>query len=47
VHGGQQHTPTAAGSDVHANLNGYTSVTPMRADLTDHGLVAKLKDIIG
>jgi len=47
VHGGQQQTPTAAGSDVHANLNGYTSVTPMRADLTDHALVAKLQGVIG
>lgn len=47
VHGGAQQTPTAPGSDVHANLNGYTSVTPMRADLTDHALVAKLQGVIG
>ena len=47
VHGGQQQTPTAPGSDVHANLNGYTSVTPMRADLTDYDTLAKLQDVIG
>ncbi|SEW17578.1 5'-nucleotidase /3'-nucleotidase /exopolyphosphatase [Cognatiyoonia koreensis] len=47
VHGGAQHTPTLDGSDVHANLNGYTSVTPMRADLTDHALLQQLRDKIG
>lgn len=47
VHGGQQQTPTAPGSDVHANLNGFTSVTPMRADLTDHALVATLQEKLG
>jgi 5'-nucleotidase len=35
VKGGDQTIQTQPGSDVHANLNGYTSVTPMRADLTD------------
>jgi 5'-nucleotidase len=33
---GAQHVPTEPGSDAHANLDGYISVTPMRADLTAH-----------
>ncbi len=36
VKGGPQHSPTAPGTDVWANLNGMISVTPMRADLTAH-----------
>ena len=36
VKGGAQHTSTLAGTDVHANLGGFISVTPMRADLTDY-----------
>ncbi len=34
VKGGPQHEPTAPGTDAWANLDGYVSVTPMRADLT-------------
>ena len=45
--GGPQHTPTAPGTDAHANLAGYISVTPMRADLTDHAALAPLGDIFG
>jgi len=36
IKGGPQDVPTSAGTDVWANLAGYTSITPMRADLTAH-----------
>ena len=39
-----KHLPTAEGTDVHANLAGYISVTPMRADLTAHDLIDDLRD---
>ena len=46
VAGGSQTAPARAGSDVAANMEGYVSVTPMRADLTCHaslsGLAASL-----
>ncbi len=42
VKGGPQHDPTAPGTDAHANLEGYISVTPMRADLTAHDHLAAL-----
>ena len=48
VSGGSQTAPARAGSDVAANLDGYVSLTPMRADLTCHaslqGLAALLDD---
>jgi 5'-nucleotidase len=31
-----ERVPTEPGTDAHANLDGYISVTPMRADLTAH-----------
>ena len=34
ITGGPQHTPTAPGTDAAVALDGYVSVTPMRADLT-------------
>ncbi|MFT5870289.1 MAG: 5'-nucleotidase [Paracoccaceae bacterium] len=43
VQGGPQDRPTAPGSDAHANLEGYISVTPMRADLTAYDTLADLK----
>ena len=46
VRGGPQHEPTAAGTDAAANLDGYISITPMRADLTDRKMVATLKDTL-
>ncbi|MFK7751116.1 MAG: 5'/3'-nucleotidase SurE [Sedimentitalea sp.] len=46
IRGGPQHMPTAAGSDAAANLDGYVSVTPMRADLTDRKMLATLKDTL-
>lgn len=36
IKGGPQHLPTAPGTDAAVNLNGYISVTPMRADLSAH-----------
>ncbi|MGJ8584591.1 MAG: 5'/3'-nucleotidase SurE [Marinosulfonomonas sp.] len=43
IKGGPQHLPTGPGTDVTANLEGYTSVTPMRCDLTAHDVLADLK----
>jgi 5'-nucleotidase len=40
---GPQHHPTAPGTDVAVNLDGYISVTPMRADLTAHDRLAELE----
>jgi 5'-nucleotidase len=40
---GSQHAPTKPGTDVHANLDGYVSVTPMQADMTCHHNLAKLQ----
>lgn len=43
--GGDQTVITAEGTDAAANLDGYISVTPMRADLTAHDTLAALKGI--
>lgn len=45
VRGGDQQEPTAPGSDAAVNLEGYISVTPMRADLTAHDALDALKGI--
>ena len=42
IKGGPQHHPTAPGTDVAVNLEGYVSITPMRCDLTAHDAVAEL-----
>lgn len=47
VRGGMQHIPTAPGTDAALNLEGYVSVTPMRADLTAHDVLDTLKDRLG
>jgi 5'-nucleotidase len=39
IRGGDQHIQTAPDSDASVNLNGYVSVTPMRADLTAHDML--------
>lgn len=44
VRGGPQDQPTLPGTDVYDNHSGYTSVTPMRADLTAHDMLGALKD---
>ncbi len=43
IKGGTQHTPTLPGSDAAVNLDGWISVTPLRADLTAHDLLADLE----
>ncbi|MFW8637247.1 5'/3'-nucleotidase SurE [Cribrihabitans pelagius] len=45
ISGGNQHVPATPGSDAEANLDGYISVTPMRADLTAHDALDALKAI--
>ncbi len=45
VRGGEQHHPTAPGTDAAVNLEGYVSVTPMRADLTDQVMIDTLKGL--
>jgi len=47
IKGGAQQTPTLPGSDAAVNLEGFISVTPMRADLTAHDLLADLAGRIG
>jgi 5'-nucleotidase len=42
IAGGPQHLPTAPGTDVSVNLDGWISVTPLRADLTAHDTLADL-----
>ncbi len=42
IKGGAQQTPTLPGTDAAVNLEGYIAVTPMRADLTAHDLLADL-----
>jgi 5'-nucleotidase len=43
IKGGTQHTPTLPGTDAAMNLDGFISVTPMRADLTAHDLLSDLQ----
>lgn len=43
IKGGDQTVPTAAGSDGADNLDGYISITPMRADLTAYDAMDALK----
>ncbi len=45
IKGGNQHVPTEPGTDAAVNLEGYVSVTPMRADLTAHDALSALKVI--
>ena len=45
VRGGPQHEPSAEGTDAQANLAGYISITPMRADLTAHDIINDLKGL--
>ena len=43
IKGGPQQTPTAPGTDAAVNLDGWIAVTPLRADLTAHDLLAELE----
>ena len=42
IKGAAQDLPTLPGTDVHANLDGYISVTPLHADLTSREAMEKL-----
>ncbi|ASM72634.1 MULTISPECIES: 5'/3'-nucleotidase SurE [Roseobacteraceae] len=42
IKGGNQQVPTARGTDAAVNLDGYISITPMRADLTAHDVMDSL-----
>ena len=41
-----QRVRAAEGTDAHANLEGYISITPLRADLTAHDLIDDLKAVL-
>ena len=43
IKGGPQATPSAPDMDLTLNLEGYVSVTPMRADLTAHDQLQSVK----
>lgn len=43
IKGGEQGRPTQPGEDVTANVEGYISVTPLRADLTAHDCLSDLE----
>ena len=45
ISGADQQIPTAEGSDAALNLDGFITVTPMRADLTSHDSFAALDAI--
>ncbi|RFP89505.1 5'/3'-nucleotidase SurE [Rhodobacteraceae bacterium 63075] len=45
VKGGDQRAKATEGSDAAVNLDGYISVTPMRADLTAHDALVGLREI--
>jgi 5'-nucleotidase len=47
VKGGPQHTPSAPGTDAALNLEGYISITPMRADLTAHDAMDEFTQRLG
>jgi 5'-nucleotidase len=46
IRGGPQDVGAAPGSDVQANLDGYISVTPMRADLTAYDRMDTLRAVL-
>jgi len=45
IRGGNQQIATTPGTDAAVNLDGYISVTPMRADLTAHDMLDQLGQI--
>ncbi len=47
VKGGGQQTPTLPGTDVAQLLDGYITITPLRADLTDHASLDALRAALG
>ncbi|SLN47883.1 5'/3'-nucleotidase SurE [Roseisalinus antarcticus] len=46
MRGGDQRSPAPPGTDAALNLEGYVSITPMRADLTAHDRLAALEDAL-
>jgi 5'-nucleotidase len=44
IKGGPQHHPSLPGTDAAVNLEGYISVTPLRADLTAHDVIDELRE---
>lgn len=44
IKGGPQHVPTQPGTDAAVNLEGWISITPMRADLTAHDALDALRE---
>ncbi len=44
IKGGPQHHPSPPGTDAALNLDGYVSVTPLRADLTAHDVIDALRE---
>ena len=42
IHGGNQHVETDADTDVQANMDGYISITPLRADLTAYDVLKEI-----
>ncbi|TFL16812.1 5'/3'-nucleotidase SurE [Jannaschia formosa] len=46
IGGSAQGEPTARGTDVRANVEGWVSVTPMRCDLTDHAVLNDLRAVL-
>ncbi|MEP4198230.1 MAG: 5'/3'-nucleotidase SurE [Aliishimia sp.] len=46
IKGGDQRVPTAPEADAALNLEGWISVTPMRADLTDKAAMAALENAL-
>jgi 5'-nucleotidase len=46
ITGSAQGEPTQPGTDVKANVEGWISVTPMRADLTDRGALGELGGVL-
>ncbi|AKO97486.1 5''/3''-nucleotidase SurE [Marinovum algicola DG 898] len=46
IRGGDQRAPVAADSDAGVNLDGYISVTPMRADLTAPDALEALRGVL-
>ncbi|SFE18755.1 5'/3'-nucleotidase SurE [Roseivivax sediminis] len=47
IRGGDQQRATGSGTDATANLDGYVSVTPMRADLTAHDALDRIEAAFG
>ncbi|SPF80515.1 5'/3'-nucleotidase SurE [Pseudoprimorskyibacter insulae] len=47
IRGGDQRAKSAPGTDAQINLDGYVSITPMRADLTDHAALSALSEALG